>query len=98
SPDVRTTVLAPKGDVDIATAPQLAEALDRIDGDVIIDLRGVSFLDARGLGLILDRSARASDHGRTLSVVRGGPAVHRVFELTRADRTVRILEPSLAAA
>jgi anti-anti-sigma factor len=97
SRQVEATVLAPSGDLDIATAPQLAEALDRVEGDVVIDLRGLSFLDGRGLRLILDRSARASEHGRTLSVVRGRPAVHRVFELTRADRTIRILEPSLAA-
>jgi anti-sigma B factor antagonist len=94
---VHTTVVAPSGDLDIVTAPRLAEALDRVEGDVVIDLRDVTFLDARGLRLILDHSARAHEHGRSLSVVRGAPAVHRVFELTRADRTVRIVEPSLAA-
>jgi anti-anti-sigma factor len=94
---VHATVLAPSGDLDMGTAPQLADALDRVEGDVVIDLRDVTFLDGHGLRLILDRSARAREHGRMLSVVRGGPAVHRVFELTRADRTVRIVEPSLAA-
>jgi anti-anti-sigma factor len=97
TPHVHATVLAPSGDLDILTAPQFAEALDRVEGDVVIDLRDVTFLDGRGLRLILDRSARAREHGRTLSVVRGGPAVHRVFELTRADRTVHMVEPSLAA-
>jgi|tagenome__1003787_1003787.scaffolds.fasta_scaffold20146492_1 anti-sigma B factor antagonist len=92
------TVVAPAGDVDIATAPALHDALDRAEGDVVLDLRDVEFIDARGLRVILDRDASARAQGRHLTVLRGRPEVHRVFELTRADRTVRILEPAVLAA
>jgi anti-anti-sigma factor len=93
------TVVALAGDLEIFTAPALARVLDRLtDDDVVIDLRAVAFLDARGLRVILDHDAGARARGRRLTVLRGRPAVHRVFELTGTDRTVRFLEPAVLAA
>jgi len=43
-----------------------------------IDLRGLAFMDAAGLHLLL----RAREHFPALRVVRGRPSVHRLFELT----------------
>jgi len=90
--EAETTIVAPAGEVDLFTAPLLAQTLDRVDGDVVVDLRDVEFLDARGLHAIVERDGR----GGRVSVVRGRPDINRVFELTGADRTVRVLEPALA--
>jgi anti-anti-sigma factor len=43
-----------------------------------IDLRGLAFMDAAGLHLLL----RASEQFPALRVVRGRASVHRLFELT----------------
>lgn len=72
------------GELDCATAPDLAEALDEALRDhpttVIVDLRGVTFLDPAGARPL--RSLNAKPEPRTRLRLRGakGP-VRRVLEL-----------------
>ena len=51
-PDV--TIVAPSGEIDLATAPLLREGLERAEAHapsgLVIDLRGVSFIDSTGIG------------------------------------------------
>ncbi|MGW7188998.1 STAS domain-containing protein [Streptomyces sp. NPDC054838] len=84
--DGRITV-AVTGEIDIATAPLLAEALHEAlrDGVTRIDadFSGVTFCDCSGLDVLLRAERRARAHGRTLRVagVRS-PQVRRLFEMT----------------
>ncbi|WP_329192723.1 MULTISPECIES: STAS domain-containing protein [unclassified Streptomyces] len=84
--DGRTTVSV-TGEIDIATAPLLAEALRAALCDgvtrVEADLSGVSFCDCSGLNVLLAAERHARTHGRALRVtgVRS-PQVRRLFELT----------------
>lgn len=55
-----------EGEIDMASAPQLAEALsrlDRSDGRVVIDLAGVTFMDSTGLHAVLDEVASRNGSG-----------------------------------
>jgi anti-anti-sigma factor len=47
-----------------------------------IDLRGLAFMDAAGLHLLM----RAREQFPAMRVVRGRPSVHRLFELTNLAR------------
>jgi anti-sigma B factor antagonist len=93
-------LLSIHGEVDLVTAPQLEAALERTRpterGRLIVDLRGVSFLDSTGLVLLLRHEREAAAGGRRLVVVKGPPHVQRVFDLTgMSERLTMVDEPPL---
>ncbi len=60
------TTLEVSGDVDLATAERLAEALEvclEWDGGVTIDLRSVTFMDSSGLRVIIHASQSLNGDG-----------------------------------
>ncbi|GHB52376.1 hypothetical protein GCM10010347_22830 [Streptomyces cirratus] len=83
--------VAVTGEIDIATAPLLEQALrealrDRVT-EVEADLSGVSFCDLSGLDVLLRAERHARAHGRTLRVAGvHSPQVRRLFELTGTTR------------
>jgi anti-sigma B factor antagonist len=90
-PDRESVRVAPVGELDIATVDKLQVEVSRLletgFAKIVLDLRGVRFLDSTGLRLVLelDGAARAQSH--ELWVIRGSDVVHRIFEVTQvADR------------
>lgn len=77
-------VLTVSGEVDLATAGELESAiLDCMRGGtgfVLVDLRGVTFIDASGLRALLAARDRAERSETQLSVLTGD-AVRRLLEL-----------------
>jgi anti-sigma B factor antagonist len=75
----------PHGELDLATVPDVAERLRELRESgvdhVVLDLRELVFMDSTGLRLVMSEDAAARADGRTFEVVRGGPAVQRIFEL-----------------
>ena len=60
-------VVAPRGEIDLLTAPEVRDALVAAPGPrVALDLRGVGFLDTSGLRVILenDRRDRRRKYGK----------------------------------
>ena len=89
--DVRTQRLdgalhvMPRGEIDLATAPLLQEAVERDHDsrdDVILDLREVAFMDTSGLRYVLALNDAAERQGFGLRLVKGPSAVQRVFEVS----------------
>jgi anti-sigma B factor antagonist len=79
-----TLVIAPIGEIDMATVGLVRDAVERDhDGQapVVLDLRGVEFMDTSGLRYVLELSERAAQDGFGLRLVRGGSTVQRVFEV-----------------
>ena len=74
----------PRGDLDVATCEELEQALSIALASeaerVVIDLRGLEFIDSTGLRAIAGAS-RADEAGR-LSIVPGPPAVQGVFNVS----------------
>jgi anti-sigma B factor antagonist len=73
------------GELDIATTPQLQRTLGECQLHarlVVLDLRGLAFMDSSGLHTIIEASVRARQVGRRLVVLRGRPSVDRVFTLS----------------
>lgn len=63
--------------------------------DVVLDLRGVGFMDTSGLRYVLELHNRAETDGFVLRIVRGPGAVQRVFEVAGlAPRLPFVDDPS----
>ncbi len=80
-------IVAPAGEIDPATAPQVRQAieelLDRGFDQVVVDLRRVERLGSEGIRVLSMASDRARALGATLSVVGGSPAARKVLETGR---------------
>jgi anti-sigma B factor antagonist len=81
-------VVAPTGELDLSGATLLEVELERLDHDagvgaVVLDLRGLEFMDSSGLRLVAIADMRARERGRRFALVPGADTVQRVFEITR---------------
>ena len=79
-------VLVVGGDLDLASAPQLSAALAGVlrrglGARVVLDLGGVGFIDAAGLGCIVRAGNRLAGRGGALAVRRPSRRARRLFEL-----------------
>ena len=82
------TFVAPRGELDMATAGELRAALDAAPGALTLDLSGLRFLDTSGLRLVLETAEQAKRDGRAFTVVPGAPAVQRLFEVAGVTELV----------
>lgn len=77
------------GELDILAeqvlGPRVEALAGRCLGDLVIDLRGVTFLDASGVRLLLRARARALRGGARLRVVRGGAMVSKVIRIAGVE-------------
>jgi anti-anti-sigma factor len=83
----RVATVAVVGDVDIASTPDLRDALQAAlaepDVDAVVaDLGGVSFLDSSALGVLVAARKAAELGGRSFTVARPGPVVTMVLRMT----------------
>jgi anti-sigma B factor antagonist len=103
SRDGSVAVIAPSGELDLSGAALLEAEIDRLlddpgVGTLVLDLRGLEFMDSSGLRLVVVTDRRAREAGRRLALVRGSEIVHRVFEITRmSDRLDFVADPAEAA-
>lgn len=92
----RAAVVVVRGELDLATSPQLEESLRRIwDGgnqQLVIDLRHLEFMDSTGLSIIVKAHQRLNDEGRRLSVVRGSQQVQRLLDLTGVSERLQLVD------
>jgi anti-sigma B factor antagonist len=88
-----TASLELRGELDIGTAPQLDEAVERAleDGcrEVVLDLAGTTFLDSSGLGALI-RAARTVDarQGQMAVLSPPGSEARVVIEMSRTGSVV----------
>jgi anti-sigma B factor antagonist len=80
-------VLAVRGELDIATADQLDQALARaLDTDaatIEVDIDGVGFIDSTGLHVLMRHAATTGSRPR-LRLTGGSPQARRLFQITGA--------------
>ena len=86
------------GELDLATAPLLKEALVDLgsERDVHLDLALLTFLDSAGMHAIV-ALARSLDGNRSVVLVNPSTAVRRCLEITGIDKhpAVKIREPDV---
>jgi anti-anti-sigma factor len=90
-------IVRPCGELDLATAPDLEQlVLGRLaDGArVVLDLRGLSFMDSSGVRVLVAAHARASDDGGELTILRPerGGAVDRIIEVSGIDQALQLVD------
>lgn len=89
-------VLRVNGEVDLATAPRLREALTSLVTEghlrVVVDLSGTDFLDSTGLGALVTGLKRVRAKGGEMRVVCTSERVAKVFEITSLDRVLPLYE------
>ena len=89
-------ILEIEGELDIASAHRVEEELRALESDtivpIVVDLRGVKFLDSTGLRVLMDAHSRASEAGRAFSLIRGPDHIHRIFGITGLDKHIRFVE------
>ena len=78
--------VALRGELDLEHAYTFDEELRRVERGrphcLVLDLRGLSFLDSCGLARLLAARRRARREQRRLLLVRGGTAVTRLLAIT----------------
>ena len=84
--DGATVRIAPSGELDVATAPELVQAIEDATGEpgvaLVLDLRDLTFMDSTGLRALAETNARADSDGFSLTIVRGSQQIDRVLEIS----------------
>jgi anti-sigma B factor antagonist len=89
-----SVILALSGELDIASSPELEAELDRAaDRElVIVDLKGLEFIDSTGLGVLVKAHQQAQETGRRFALVRGIGQVERLLGLTGLSDQLPVAE------
>jgi len=97
----RTALVALRGELDLVTVSKVAEVLTdlepRRDGlrHIVLDLRGLTFIDVPGLRELITQNEFARSNRHNLAVVRGTPTIERALELTGvAEHLVLVDDPN----
>lgn len=78
-----TTIIDLTGELWTATVERVRELVDEVadvsPADVAIDMSAVTFIDARGLSLLVVTRNRLADRGLRCRIVNASPVVRRLF-------------------
>lgn len=91
-------VIRVAGELDIATAEKaysyISKVIDSGHAPVTVDLSGLTFCDASGLGVLARISRHARQAGRQLELASARPSLLKLMRLTGLDVTFPELRPS----
>lgn len=73
------------GEVDMASATDLKEIIERAstssDGHVIVDIEGISFIDAAGINALVAADLALQENGHRLMLVSVPEIIKRLFRI-----------------
>ena len=94
-------VVTVTGELDIATAEQaysyISGVIDGWPTPVSVDVSGVTFCDASGLGVLAKAARHARQAGRQLSLISARPSLLKIMRITGLDRAFPELHASAPA-
>ena len=96
--------VTPRGELDMASAPELEQAImPRLQDAtwVLLDLRSLDFIDSSGLRVVVGAHRAAEERGGRFTCVRGatGSTVHRIVEIAGIDGVLEMIDdPAEASA
>jgi anti-anti-sigma factor len=94
----RTVLIELFGELDIATVSLVADAFENVALDrdglqhIVLDLRGLTFMDATGIHELLHRSNEAHQNRHDLTVIRGRASINNLMVLTGVDTHLVLVE------
>ena len=91
-----------RGEIDLATADavraDLCEALER-SGNVVLDLREVTFMDTQGLAVVIETQQSSAADGTRFAITHAPDHVHRLFDMIGLTPRLTIVDdPAVAAS
>jgi anti-sigma B factor antagonist len=90
------TVLTVRGDLDLATAPQLRQRIVGLVADghhrLAVDLTTLDFIDSIGLGMLVASMKRVQAVDGSMFVAVAEPRIRKVFELTGLTDALNLVE------
>jgi len=99
APQVLSVRLA--GDLDLDVAYTFDAEMRRIEGEspqtIVLDLRGLNFMDSSGLARVLAVDRRGRRAGRRVCVVRGPAPIQRILAFAAVDRIIDLIGDPLDA-
>jgi anti-anti-sigma factor len=94
-------IVSVTGELDIATAEQaysyISEVIDGRPAPVTVDLSGLTFCDASGLGALARVARHARQAGRQLMLASARPSLLKIMRITGLDRAFPELHPPVRA-
>ena len=92
----QATIVGVAGELDLASSPELEQQLEQFyasDNELlVIDLRGLEFMDSTGLSVIVSAHQKLIDAGRRLIIVRGPQQVQRLLDLTGVAERLELVD------
>ena len=94
----RTALVALRGELDLVTVSKVADVIDELEPQasgvrhVVLDLRGLTFIDVPALHELLRQHEFARDNRHNLAVVRGSGPIQRVLELTGVEQMLVLVD------
>jgi anti-anti-sigma factor len=90
-------VVVVRGELDLATAPELQAALsERLDAgqDVVLDLRELAFLDSTGLRVLVATHARAEGGEQSFLIVRPRPGamIEKILAISGVENVLDLID------
>ena len=86
------------GDVDMSTIGPLEQARERAlavsPSSMLIDLRGVRFIDSSGLKFLIETDRLSRTGGWKLQLLRPGETAMRVFVVTGVEKHLPFIDPA----
>jgi anti-anti-sigma factor len=94
----RTALVALRGELDLVTVSKVAEVMDGLKPEaggvrhVVLDLRGLTFMDLPGLRELIKQNEYARRNHHNLAVVRGTAVIQRLLKLTGVDDVLVLVD------
>ncbi|MFH1395063.1 MAG: STAS domain-containing protein [Candidatus Omnitrophota bacterium] len=90
------SILRMAGDIDINTAPALKDSLEAVIKNekiyILIDLKGVDYIDSSGLATLVEILKNLNRHGGKLKLTNLSVKVKGLFEITKLTQLFDILD------
>ncbi len=87
-------VLCLHGELDLASAPLLAQEIESAAADaamIVLDLQELQFIDSTGLRIVLAANERSQERGQEFALTRGSQQVQRLLTITGVGEHLRII-------
>jgi anti-sigma B factor antagonist len=85
-----------EGELDLSSAQRVEREIAQLEATapatIVLDLRGLTFMDSTGLRIVVAADARGREADRRLVIVRGPAAIQRIFTLTRLDERLNLVD------
>ena len=89
-------IVALAGELDISEVPDVEKKLKAVEqshpSTLVLDLRGLNFMDSSGLRVVLEADLRSRRDARRFALIPGPEPVHRVFLIALLDKRLDFIE------